>query len=287
MLLAAAIEVHEAEIVRDDQRIREALRWFWRAVFADAQLNFGLDIANQACEYLTDLAGGKSEDCPILSSRHYANELREALFIGKPMLLIPKKRPRPAPMAIESRLNRMAIGLPAVPELPKSEQPTEEVVDAMLAALRSEDARRWLLLGLPNLTQRLRAINDRTAVANNRGWGATESITYVAVQKAAPETVTLLPSGKLTIGDETITLTDRQRNVLQALVEKRSAQKSELISASGHDEAPKILRGLVNSYPVLARFITTPGRKGAGGYRTTIAAAASMQPLSAPQSSTI
>lgn len=67
-----------------------------------------------------------------------------------------------------------------------------------------------------------------------------------------------------------IRLEGAQADVLEALVETHAATKDRLISSSGHSDAPRVLKSICASFPQLAPFITLPGRKGKGGYSTTI-----------------
>jgi hypothetical protein len=80
--------------------------------------------------------------------------------------------------------------------------------------------------------------------------------------------------GKVQIGDDTITLESQLADVLQALVELRSATMPELQTKSGRDEPDKLLKKLVKKFPALKPFIRFPGGRGKGGYSTTIQLAA-------------
>jgi hypothetical protein len=76
--------------------------------------------------------------------------------------------------------------------------------------------------------------------------------------------------GRVQIGDETITLEPQFSEVLEALVELRSATKPQLQKRSGRPEADKLLKKLVERFPILTPYIQSPGRRGKGGYSTTI-----------------
>lgn len=87
---------------------------------------------------------------------------------------------------------------------------------------------------------------------------------------AVPDEPTYLGGGQLRIGAETIAVTGQKRFVLEALIRLRSATKDKLAAESGVPDAPRILRRLRAMHPALERAITMPGRRDAGGYRTTI-----------------
>ena len=76
--------------------------------------------------------------------------------------------------------------------------------------------------------------------------------------------------GRYRIGADTIALTGRQADVLQALVELRAATLSDLQTRSGVGNPSIALSQICNRYPALARFIKLAGGKGKGGYSTTI-----------------
>ena len=63
---------------------------------------------------------------------------------------------------------------------------------------------------------------------------------------------------------------ERESYVLQALVELRVADKAALIKKSGVKTAPRVLKRICEKYAQLATYIVLPGKRGSGGYRTTI-----------------
>jgi hypothetical protein len=81
-----------------------------------------------------------------------------------------------------------------------------------------------------------------------------------------------LGDGRVRIGDEFITLEPQMAEVLQALVELRTATKPQLQERSGRDQPDKQLKKAVKRFPSLAPYIRFPGARGMGGYSTTITA---------------
>lgn len=77
-------------------------------------------------------------------------------------------------------------------------------------------------------------------------------------------------NGRVQVGDSTITLEPQLAEVLQALVELRSATKPQLQEKSGRDDPDKLLKKLVKRFPSLVPHIRFPGGRGRGGYSTTI-----------------
>lgn len=87
-----------------------------------------------------------------------------------------------------------------------------------------------------------------------------------------------LGEGRYQVGETVLTLGSAQAKVLESLVELRTASKQRLVDVSGTDDAPRVLKTIRTNHPELARFIQLPGRKGAGGYRTSIVDARSKSP---------
>lgn len=79
--------------------------------------------------------------------------------------------------------------------------------------------------------------------------------------------------GRLRIDTETICLDEVEQYVIESLVALRAAKKQELISHCGNGDAPRILKRIVTKHKRIAPFIRLPGKKGQGGYGTTIVAA--------------
>jgi len=81
-----------------------------------------------------------------------------------------------------------------------------------------------------------------------------------------------LGEGKCQVGVEApFQLEESEASVLQALIELGgTAKKPALINRSGVDDAPRVLRRIRKNCPQLAPYITLPGGKGRGGYRTSI-----------------
>jgi len=86
-----------------------------------------------------------------------------------------------------------------------------------------------------------------------------------------PEAV-WLGKGRVRIGDETLSLEPQFADVLEALVGLGAAMKPDLQKRSGRDEPGRLLNKLVRKFPRLRSYIVLPGRRGKGGYRTTIRA---------------
>jgi hypothetical protein len=73
----------------------------------------------------------------------------------------------------------------------------------------------------------------------------------------------------LVLGKEKPPLTERQYNVIKALLDagKHGLSKDKLDERSGHNEARKALRALRDSDADWAAVIHMPGKAGRGGYR--------------------
>lgn len=68
-----------------------------------------------------------------------------------------------------------------------------------------------------------------------------------------------------------LTLPESEDFVLRSLIDLGgTADKSQLATQTGKDDAPRILKSICTKFPTLAEFIFLPGGKGKGGYRTTI-----------------
>jgi hypothetical protein len=102
-------------------------------------------------------------------------------------------------------------------------------------------------------------------------WGKRQA--FLRGQAAPPETPNpvYLGGNRVGAGGEELVLTEPEDAVLAALVESRSATIDELRRKSGYEDAAKILKRIVKKFTQLAPFITLPGGRGRGGYRTTIA----------------
>ncbi len=81
-----------------------------------------------------------------------------------------------------------------------------------------------------------------------------------------------LGKGRVRIGDQTLSLEPQFADVLEALIELRAATKPELQKRSGREEPGRLLNKLVRKIPSLRPYIVLPGRRGKGGYSTTIRA---------------
>ena len=79
-----------------------------------------------------------------------------------------------------------------------------------------------------------------------------------------------LGEGRVRIGQRTIKLEPPLAAALEALIKRRAATKAELTVDSKLVDPGRELRRLVKKHPDLAPHITLPGRKGKGGYSTTI-----------------
>lgn len=107
---------------------------------------------------------------------------------------------------------------------------------------------------------------------------ATMDAESTAVQKALdelasvhrkPTEVVYLGGGRLRIGTVTVALEGQEELVLEALVDLQAATKMQLERESGVSDAVRILKGIVKKHS-LEGYVTSPGRRGAGGYQTTI-----------------
>ena len=79
-----------------------------------------------------------------------------------------------------------------------------------------------------------------------------------------------LGSGRYRVVGEELCFEGQQAKALAALVQLRSATKQSLVDKSGVEDAPRVLRMICKKFPQLAPFIRLPGKKGAGGYSTSI-----------------
>lgn len=81
-----------------------------------------------------------------------------------------------------------------------------------------------------------------------------------------------LGNGKLLVDRQGITVEGAEETVLEALIELRQCKMPELVAKSGYKKAARILKRIVEKHHALNRFITLPGKRGKGGYSTTIIA---------------
>jgi hypothetical protein len=102
----------------------------------------------------------------------------------------------------------------------------------------------------------------------------TQKATVTIQDAVAHEPPVCLGSGKFSVGDRQISLEDIEAIVVEALVDLRSANQEELRQHSGVNDAPRVLARVAKKYPDLGRHIILPGKRGAGGYSTTIERAA-------------
>lgn len=79
-----------------------------------------------------------------------------------------------------------------------------------------------------------------------------------------------LSGGRVRVGDQTIQLEEQEADVLQALVETGAAAGPELVERSGRSDAVRILKSITSKHSMLAPYISRPGARGRGGYKTTI-----------------
>jgi hypothetical protein len=113
-----------------------------------------------------------------------------------------------------------------------------------------------------------------------RGPGVAESVFITladeidGTSKPSAEAV-WIGVGKVRVGNKKFTLESQLADVLQSLVELGAATEPQLRDHSGHGEPVKLLRKLVKKFPLLAPYIHFPGKRGGGGYSTTIVAAPS------------
>jgi hypothetical protein len=77
-------------------------------------------------------------------------------------------------------------------------------------------------------------------------------------------------SGVLYLRARAVCLEANEQDVLGALVERTATTLQVLKKASDCDNPSRVLKGLVKKYPELKKHIVLPGRKGQGGYSTTI-----------------
>ena len=73
----------------------------------------------------------------------------------------------------------------------------------------------------------------------------------------------------ITFGADVFTLEINEAKVLEILVPERTATLSRL-RKSGIDRPDRVLRSLVKEHPALTPFVRFPGKRGMGGYGTSI-----------------
>ncbi len=85
-----------------------------------------------------------------------------------------------------------------------------------------------------------------------------------------PPAAVYLGDGLLQIGAEPLRLHGQEELVIEALVDLHAASKKDLEDESGVADAVTVLRRIRKTHPILEAHIILPGKKNAGGYRTTI-----------------
>jgi hypothetical protein len=123
--------------------------------------------------------------------------------------------------------------------------------------------------GIVDIVRQLDELSQQTNGAEEQ----TERVENAAAAEqssAASEDAVWLGNRTIRIGDEIFSLEVQFAEVLEALVELGAATKPQLQKKSGKDDPDRLLRRLVKRFPRLQSYITFPGRRGKGGYRTTI-----------------
>jgi hypothetical protein len=93
---------------------------------------------------------------------------------------------------------------------------------------------------------------------------------WVEVQAAGP-TIDWVGDRRYHVdGHDSLVVTDTQDTVLQAFIESPAMDDKQLIARSGLEHAPRVLRQIVEKYPILAPAIRIPKSKGQGGYHVRI-----------------
>ena len=93
------------------------------------------------------------------------------------------------------------------------------------------------------------------------------SIPVVHLKK--PDPPKYLGNGRLRIGDETYLLEANHEEMLEVLLDGHgAASKGQLEKVD--EKVARVLQGLRQLHPAIEAHIVLPGRKGKGGYRTTI-----------------
>jgi len=129
-------------------------------------------------------------------------------------------------------------------------------------ALDDAAGRRHEAAIIASLTRRL--------VINDGQLAAVIQLEALSHGTPASDEAEFLGDGQYRVGSRELQLTGAQADVMQALVEKRSATKGQLNAASGIENSPRVLRKIRQSIPELAPYIKMPGARGRGGYSTTI-----------------
>ena len=89
--------------------------------------------------------------------------------------------------------------------------------------------------------------------------------------KKAPDGPTIDPDkGILFLNGQPISLEANEHDVLKQLVASRAMTLKALRTASGCEHPDRVLRNLQTKHDGLEKHIKLPGRKGRGGYSTTI-----------------
>lgn len=92
----------------------------------------------------------------------------------------------------------------------------------------------------------------------------------VTSAKTSNEQCVYLGGRRIRCNKKTIALGDAQADVVEALVELEAATEEQLARCSGRSFPGRILRSILKQHPALAAEITLPGKRGRGGYATTI-----------------
>ena len=117
----------------------------------------------------------------------------------------------------------------------------------------------------------LTEVFDAIADAVEAGRAAEQPAAAPAADEPAVEPAVWLGDGRVKIGDEPpITLEGQLADAVQGLVELGSATGPMLDKKVNRADCDKLLHQAVKKFPALAPYITFPGRRGKGGYRTTI-----------------
>lgn len=122
-----------------------------------------------------------------------------------------------------------------------------------------------------DLHERARALLRNCETATEQE--AIKLLREIKDQRRAPDAVWLRDM-RVRVGDEVIVLEQQEACVLQALLELGAATGRQLRKRSGVLDAVKVFHKMRRKYPTLRNYLQPAGKRGQGGYRTTLGSAA-------------
>ena len=143
----------------------------------------------------------------------------------------------------------------------KQHHPSESELAKVTAWIQEHEEELELDCHPPGLLEKLRDLEQALVKA----WTAVSSAQKLPKSKAA---VFDAATGKLVLKGKSLSLVAGEKYVLTKLVAMRTATFTEL--QTQHPRPDRVLKGLLNKYSLLKKFITLPGGPGRGGYSTTI-----------------